>query len=238
MTKNEARHERREEVKKQSRILLILSLFLLVAVTAGVSYAFFNYTRLGTTENTITTGTITFLYDEQEAAGNGIQITDALPMSDDNGKVLTGTDNVFDFRVLATTTGNANLPYEITARKKLDSDTIDDLVKLYLVEVNGDSETEAPLTMDGDNIRTYDTLTQTNIGVADGTVEKTIYQGTVPANSTNYEKNFRLRMWISDDADYSPIQDEEGNDVYPMNNKKFTVTVNVYANATVVTAGE
>jgi len=234
----EKRTERKKELKKQSRILLILALFLLVAVTAGVSYAFFNYTRFGTTENTITTGTITFLYDEQEAEGNGIQITDALPTSDENGKALTGTDNVFDFRILATTTGNANLPYEVTARKKLDSDTIDDLVKIYLTEVDGNSETAAPLTMDGTTVRTYNTLTQTTVGVADGIVEKTIYQGTVPANSNNYEKNFRLRMWISEDADYSPTQDDEGNDTYPMNNKKFTVTVNVYANATVVTAGE
>ncbi len=45
-------------------------------------------------------------------------------------------------------------------------------------------------------------------------------------------------MWIADDVDYSPTQDSEGNDIYPMNNKKFTVTVNVYANANVVTAGE
>ena len=85
----------------------------MVAVTAGVSYAFFNYTRLGTTDNTITTGTINFLYDEKAASGNGITITDALPMSDTNGKIQIGTNNVFDFQIIATTTGNANIPYEI-----------------------------------------------------------------------------------------------------------------------------
>lgn len=234
----EKRNETKSEIRKQSRILLILALFLLVAVTAGVSYAFFNYTRLGTTENTISTGTITFLYDEQQAAGNGIQITDALPMSDANGKILTGTNNVFDFRVLATTTGNVNLPYEITARKKQDSDAIDSNVKLYLVDTSGDSETAAPLTMNGTDVKTYNDLTQTTVQVGDGITEKTIYQGIIPANSTNYEKSFRLRMWVSEDTDFSPITDDEGNDTYPMNNKKFTVTVNVYANATVVTAGE
>lgn len=234
----EKRNDTKSEIRKQSRMLLILALFLLVAVTAGVSYAFFNYTRLGTTENTITTGTITFLYDEQDATGNGIAITDAIPMTDDNGKLQTGANNVFDFRVLATTTGNANLPYEITARKKQDSDAIDDVIKVYLVEVDGDSEIVAPLTLNGTDVATYDELTQTTVNVSDGIVEKTLYQGTVPANSTNYEKNFRLRMWISDEADYSPVEDEEGNDTYPMNNKKFTLNINVYANATVVTAGE
>lgn len=233
-----AKHEIKKEIRTQSRILLILALFLLVAVTAGVSYAFFNYTRLGTTENTITTGTITFLYDEENALGNGISITNAIPMADSDGIVQTGTNNVFDFRILATTTGNANIPYEITARKKDNSDDIDANIKLYLTEVETDTETFAPLTMNGDVVKKYSELNQTTTAVADGIVEKTIYRGMVDAKTTEYEKNFRLRMWISDDTDFSPVEDEEGNDNYPMNNKKFTVTVNVYANAAVVSAGE
>ena len=232
------KHEAKKEIRNQSRILLILALFLLIAVTAGVSYAFFTYTRLGETDNTITTGTITFLYDEQNALGNGIGITDALPMSDEDGKVVTGTNNVFDFRILATTTGNADIPYEITARRKDNSDAIDSNVKLYLTEVGTDNETAAPLTMNGDTVRKYSELTQTTTPVGDEIVEKTIYRDVVPGTTTNYEKNFRLRMWISDDTDFSPETDEEGNDNYPMNNKKFTVTVNVYANAAVVSAGE
>lgn len=232
------KNETKKEIRNQSRVLLILALFLLIAVTAGVSYAFFNYTRLGTTENAITTGTITFLYDEKTASGNGITIIDALPMSDTNGKAQIGTNNVFDFQILATSTGNANIPYEITAKKKDTSDDIDTNVKLYLTEVGIDSETAAPLTINGDTVKKYSELTQTSVPVGVGVIEKTIYTGTVNANTTNYEKNFRLRMWISDDTDYSPTQDEQGNDIYPMNNKKFTVTVNVYANATVVSAGQ
>jgi len=230
--------ETKKEIRQQSRILLILSLFLLIAVTVGVSYAFFNYTRLGTTENTITTGTITFLYDEKEAVGNGIVITDALPMTDSDGMRQIGTNNVFDFQIIATTTSNTDIPYEITARKKDTSDDIDENIKLYLTEVTSDSETAAPLTMNGLDVMKYSELTQTATEVGDGIVEKTIYRDTVSANSTNYKKNFRLRMWISDDTDYSPVEDEEGNDNYPMNDKTFSVTVNVYANATVVAAGE
>lgn len=227
----------KKEIRTQSRIVLVLAIFLLVAVTIGVSYAFFTYARLGTTENTITTGTITFLYDEKNASGNGIVITDALPTTDANGKILTGDNNVFDFKVLATTTGNTSLPYEITARKKADSTAPEDAIKIYLTEVGTDTETPAPLTLKDTNVTRFSELTQTGVAVSDGIIEKTIYNGSVPANSTNYEKNFRLRMWIADDVDYSPTKDSQGNDVYPMNNKKFTVTVNVYANATVVTSG-
>lgn len=223
----------KKEIRTQSRIVLVLAIFLLVAVTIGVSYAFFTYARLGTTENTITTGTITFLYDEKNASGNGITIVDALPTTDANGKLLTGDNNVFDFKVLATTTGNTNLPYEITARKKADSTVPEEAIKIYLTEVGTDTETPAPLTLKDTNVARFSELNQTSVAVTDGTIEKTIYNGSVPASSTNYEKNFRLRMWIADDTDYSPNENGE----YPMNNKKFTVTVNVYANATVVTGG-
>ena len=51
----------------------------------------------------------------------------------------------------------------------------------------------------------------------------TIYKGT---NKNNKTENFRLRMWISEDTNFS-----DG----AMNDKKFTVTVNVYANAKIVT---
>lgn len=223
----------KKEIRTQSRIVLVLAIFLLVAVTIGVSYAFFTYARLGTTENTITTGTITFLYDEKNASGNGITIVDALPTTDANGKLLTGDNNVFDFKVLATTTGNTSLPYEITARKKADSTVPEAAIKIYLTEVGTDTETPAPLTLKDTNVARFSELNQTSVAVTDGTIEKTIYNGSVPASSTNYEKNFRLRMWIADDTDYSPNESGE----YPMNNKKFTVTVNVYANATVVTGG-
>ena len=43
---------------------------------------------------------------------------------------------------------------------------------------------------------------------------------------SNYEKNFRLRMWVADDTDFT-----DGS----MNDKTFTLTVNVYADGKVVT---
>ena len=51
--------------KKKSLILSLVGVLSLVLITAGVTYAFFNYAKEGTTENTITTGTITFIYEEE-----------------------------------------------------------------------------------------------------------------------------------------------------------------------------
>ena len=42
-----ANNDTKKEIKTQSRMVLVLAFFLLVAVTVGVSYAFFNYVKLG-----------------------------------------------------------------------------------------------------------------------------------------------------------------------------------------------
>lgn len=210
-----------ETRKKTGIILSLLGIISIVLITAGVTYAFFSYTKEGVTENTITTGTITFLYTEVEQAGAGISIEDALPTTDEVGKAQTGAGNVFNFTVTATTAGQASIPFEVTARMK-DTSTLDqDAIKLYLTEVDGDNETQLLLN-------TYNNLTQTSVAVPGGTVEKTIYTDTVAANST-YAKDFRLRLWVPEAIDYS-----EGD----YNGKEFTVTVNVYANAEVVKVGE
>lgn len=200
--------------KKSTGLLLsILGVLSLVLITAGVTYAFFSYTKEGVTENTIKTGTITFYYDEQEKEGNGIQITDALPMSDDEGKALTGANETFAFRVTSTVSGNANIPYEVTARKKADSTLSEDQIKLYLT-ATGSETTGTNHTTDANGVvKTYGELTQTSTQVPQGTVEKTIYNGTVPAGSTTYTEDFVLRMWIKGaendtdtTVDYSPYE--------------------------------
>ena len=213
--------------KKKGLVLSILGVLSLVAITAGVTYAFFNYAKEGTTENTITTGTITFVYEEVEAQGAGISISDALPVSDTVGKAQSGAGNVFNFKVTSKTMNSASIPYTVTARMKADSDLPQSAVKMYLTEVSGENETEVLLN-------TYDQLNQTSVVSTDTAIEKVIYTDTVPSGSTNYEKNFRLRMWIPDTINFSPVKDENGQDVYPYNGKTFTVTVNVYANAEVV----
>jgi len=211
-------------MKKKQSLLMLVAVLGLIAITAGVTYAFFNYAKEGTTDNAITTGTITFLYTEVSGVGRGISIDDAFPISDTQGKAQTGEGKVFDFKVTSTTQMDATIPYEVTARKKATSTLDESAVKLYLTTVNGETETEVLL----DN---YNNLTQTSKVDSDTYTEKTIYTGKVPANQANYEQNFRLRMWIDSDVKFSPNPDG----TYPFNDKSFTVTVNVYANAKVVT---
>ena len=202
--------------KKKELLLSILGILSLVLITVGVTYAIFTYTKLGTTDNIVTTGTLKFLYTENSKGGTGISITDAFPMTDQEGKNLIGDNNVFDFKVEGTNTGKDAIPYEVTLRKKSDSTLAESNIKVYLTDMEGDADTEilAPTL--------YSSLMQTNVDVGDE-VEKTLYTDTVSGNTANYLKEFRLRMWIDENS----IQDD-------INGKTFTATVNVYANVEVV----
>ena len=204
--------------KKKQIIITLVAIISLIVITVGVTYAFFNYAKEGTTDNTIQTGSITFLYTEVSGVGKGISLTEAYPVADSIGKVQTGEGKVFDFKVTSNISMNSSIGYQVTARKKTGSTLANSAVKVYLTEVNG---TEQELLLSK-----YSELDQTDKVDSSKFDERILYEATVPANTPSYEKNFRLRMWVSDDADFS-----DGS----MNDKIFTLTVNVYADGKVVT---
>ena len=205
--------------KKKQIIITLVAIISLIVITVGVTYAFFNYAKEGVTDNTIKTGSITFLYTEVSGVGKGISLTEAYPVADSIGKVQVGEGKVFDFKVTSNISMNSSIGYQVTARKKTGSTLANSAVKVYLTEVNG---TEQELLLSK-----YSELSQTDRVDANKYIEKVLYEDTVPANTKNYEKNFRLRMWVSDDTDFS-----DGS----MNDKTFTLTVNVYADGKVVNA--
>ena len=204
--------------KKKQIIITLVAIISLIVITVGVTYAFFNYAKEGTTDNTIKTGSITFLYTEVSGVGKGISLTDTYPVADSIGKVQVGEGKVFDFKVTSNISMNSSIGYQVTARKKTGSTLANSAVKVYLTEVNG---TEQELLLSK-----YSELDQTDKVDSSKFDERILYEGTVPANTPSYEKNFKLRMWVSDDTDFT-----DGS----MNDKTFTLTVNVYADGKVIT---
>lgn len=188
--------------KKSTGLLLsVLGVISLVLITAGVTYAFFSYTKEGTTENTLTTGTIEFLYDENEnVEGNGIAITDALPKTDSEGK--NSTDS-FSFKITSKTPSTATIDYVVTARS-YDATLAADQVKLYLTNDN----TGSNKTVVSDVVQTYNQLPQLstetiteNVSVPNNMDERVIFTGTVPVSQTlGYTNNFVLKMWLKSDS--------------------------------------
>ena len=199
--------------KNRQLIVSLLGIVSLFLITIGVTYAVFSYTKEGTTDNIITTGTLKFLYTENSAGGTGINISEAEPISDTQGKELVGDNNVFDFKVEGTNTGSEVIPYEVTLRKKDTSTMSEDNIKVYLQDGTDQTDLLTPTL--------YSKLMQTNIDVGSN-IEKTLYKGEVAGNTDNYLKTFRLRMWIDENSNQNDI-----------NGKSFTGMVNVYSNAKV-----
>ncbi len=230
--------------KKKYIVLTIVSVLAFILITIGVTYSFFSYIGQGSTENTVESGSINFIYEEVNKNGNGISITDAMPIPDSEGKE---SNNYFDFKVTSSTGTTIAIPYEITARVSEGSDNLADYVKLYLTKVNGNSEQQVALSI-------YDDLNDSTNTLASQFGDKTLYTDEIPVGASNYTENYRLRMWLNNDSndgsvlDYSPVYvcsdtqytnqtDCESNngvwnptEQYTNQNKTFSIKINVYAN--------
>lgn len=222
--------------KNEKRTLLIIvALALLIVVTTGTTYAIFTYIGRGKTDNILKTGNISFLYTEHENSGNGISITNALPISDKDGKKQFGSHNVFEFSITGTTSGSSEISYELTAKKVSGENSLpNDYVKLYLTEYNGNDELPIATTYNDkiDRVNTYADLKISNY--QKDSEERTIYNGLIEENTNNYEKMFRLRMWLNDEIDISPESDSlTGEAKY--NNMSFSVKINAYVNDSIIT---
>lgn len=184
---------------------------VLVLAIVGVSFAAFNYSRTGSTVNTITTGAISMTYTETD---NVINIEGALPTTDATGMVRLKAGEYFDFSISSTIQGTVNINYEISAKDitvlEGDEQKIDGShIKLYLTKLNG-SEEEALMSP-----KTYKEETSANDYTGRPSGEMSLYQSNMTSSETN---NYRLRMYV--DEAYNPQGDGGG--------LVFAVQVNVY----------
>ncbi len=217
----------REKRNKKELIAVCLLVLSLVLITVGTTFALFQYSRQGETENKIQTGTLTFVYDESKSNDGGVSIENAFPMSDEEGKVL-GEDKsgVFDFDVRAKTEG-ADINYEIYLTKEEESTLPEYIVKTYLITLSGEEEND----ITGEGLPTginlysalYDSKVPSLVSELKDVNAKTLYRETIENGNKDYTKTFRYRMWIDNEAN----QIENGSWKY--NNMTFSVKVNVYA---------
>ena len=189
-------------------LLSVLGVAILVVAVVGVSFAAFTYSKTGEKLNTITTGTITMSYSETT---NGINLTNALPMTDVVGKALDEENQYFDFTVSATISGNTTINYAVTATKESDSTIPDTGVKVYLTDMDETADTQivAP-TLVSDLPKT----SSDQSGAPDDQYKLT--SNTFNASSSHA---YRLRMWV--DENYAA----------PSTTQTYKLRVNVYGKA-------
>lgn len=202
--------EKNKENKKDNSyikiIITIILISLLVFFVIGISFATFISSQEGTKDNTIKSGTISMTYTEDI---NGIKIDNALPTSDEVGKLLSGENEYFDFTVTTKIVGNTSVIYEVAAVKDSASTLNDNDIKLYLEKQTSGSYEEvlAPTN--------YNALSEaSDVGSPIGSMVLT--RVTTTSSSTD---NYRLRMWMADTATIDGTA------------KSYTVKVNVYGKA-------
>ena len=195
-------------MKKRENIIIIIVLVVIILAIIGVSYAAFNYSREGTTLNTITTGAIKMTYTEDD---NIISMSGALPTTDATGKVRLTEGEYFDFTISSEITGNVNINYEISAKDVTSSDRKIDgsNIKLYLTRLTDDGEEELMTP------ETYNEESSANDYTGRPSGEMSLYTSSMNSSESN---RYRLRMYV--DEAYNPQGDGGG--------LQFAVQINVY----------
>ena len=179
-----------DSIKKESNnklFIIIICFLLFIIMVVGVSFATVTYTKKKDSVNTISTGNIYLNYTEDT---NGINITDAYPVTDEVGKTLTNEDQYFDFTVEASITGDVVTKYEIAAEKDVSSTLNNDDVKLYLEKKVDDSYEEV--------------MAPKNFTPLMKSTELGTLAGTMLLDSASLDEssiiNYRLRMWVDEDT--------------------------------------
>lgn len=171
-----------ENNSSKSLVLSLVGVAILVVAVLGVSFAFFSYTRTGSSNNLITTGSLSFVFQD----GNTINLTNHFPISTSEGLGLEGTDKVCTFTVTGNTSGSP-ITYTVSA---VEGDT-----------QSGtrfkDSEVFIYVTSTSDNA---DDITFTPsegyaAGKAIGALPLVLGTGSV-SSETSVTRSFTVKMWV------------------------------------------
>ena len=156
--------------------LLVVMLLLLIT---GTSLAAYTWTHTGSNSNTINTVDISM--DLLESSSEIINITNALPIADEDGIYQ---NEIFKFAVSSKTTANTTIAYTLSI-EKLAADTgytflNDNAIKVYLEDYDGNVLVQPTLIS---NLTNY-----------------VLYTGTQTHNLSNetVQHKFKLRTWIDE----------------------------------------
>ena len=228
-------------MKKRDMTIALFVVTGIILITVGATMAFFSYSGYGTSISTITADSITFHYKEVTGMGHGISISDAVPVS--SNEAARSGEKVFDFKITSNTNSTVSIPYTVTAKIRSGSDVVmGEIVDTYLTEV-GSSETATALYTSGELL--YNDLAPYTIDGVSRQDERVILTTSVPANSTNYSKDYRFRIWIDENANFAAgvcsntsyitevaCNAAGANWTQKYNDKEFSLTINVYATGT------
>ena len=172
-------------------LLSVLGIAVLVVAVVGVSFAFFTYSKAGTQNNTLTTGSIFFNFTE----GQAITLTNQFPISDASGSTLSpsvGDNDVLTFNIVGYDGSETGIDYTITANQ---GDPIAEKTRFK------DSEIKLLLTAPDTATNNFETA---KVVGADGSLASgvTLATGKITAADSDSQQtdSYTLRMWITDNV--------------------------------------
>ena len=170
-------------------LLSVIGIAVLVVAVVGVSFAFFTYSKGGTENNTLTTGSIFFDFTE----GNRINLTNQFPMADSAGETLTTAQNgALEFTVKGYDTSKKGIAYTVYA---VPGEAVDTKTRFKDSEIKLNLSTSA--TGVTNNYSTSKAVVENGSLTASGIVLAT-GKITATSSATQQEDKYTLRMWISD----------------------------------------
>lgn len=201
-------------------LLSVIGVAILVVAVVGVSFAFFTYTKKGTQNNTITTGTLSFAFEESSK----ITLTDHFPI--DTVTELPASDSKCEFTVTGKAPLGTTLNYRVFAMPGDDTSFTgktkftDDEISIYLESSDATITNNANLE-EGTPVASL--TSQTN-GTLSG---KLLAEGSIVGEGSAKSKtvNFTAKMWV--DSDVVKIINGDGA---VTNSSKHEYTADDYAN--------
>lgn len=190
------------ENNSKQAVLSIVGIAVLVIAVVGVSFAFFTYSKTGTSNNVITTGNIVFDFTTAE---NGLSLTNQFPQSDAEGK----TNESFAFSIAGTLPTSMNaINYNVYAIKgdvpTVEGKSYTETNRLKNSEINFYVTTSSDGVIQGG----YDTATASDYGaavtdaIASGTSTAgtglLIATGTIEATGIEVKDSYAITMWVND----------------------------------------
>ena len=194
-----------KENNQKKMLLSVLGVAILVVAVIGISFA--AYTTIFTSNaNTVSTGTIMVSYSE---SGQAINVTDAMPLDDTNGKAQT---QKFDFTVSTKADNALTVPYEVNLTKVTSTAAVgqpgyyasmeDNQIKVYL------TKNDAAVSETGENGVLVSDLANSSLRSGAKRLHSTsdVFTSTgATAKTTNYT----LRMWIEHSVNVASVTDKE-----------------------------
>ena len=183
-----------ENNKKKILMMMFLSLFSITIISLGTYAIWTSANDLLTGTNTIQSGQVKMSYSES----NEIGMSNALPIKDSEGKILT---NYFDFKVLSYIKTRANddtqrkLNYNIVLEPiNVDNPLSDSEIKVYLTKVEGSTETVVvePTTIEKLNNKVLSS-------------KEEIFSN----NKREVVTSYRLRAWIDASVDTTKLNEKK-----------------------------